>query len=172
MGDREAALRLDLGHEMAPDPTLHPFDRNRPWIGPTVGRPVVSLGRGFWAQYAAAADADLRDFRAALAAMERDPEGVVDIGALRARLRPIVERHAIPDPRYVPAGYVHDPRAPRGQRWRRARWRGERPASRTGNSAQDLALTAYGWHFAALIEEARFRDRASAADWLARNLGA
>ena len=41
----------------------------------------------------------------------------------------------------------------------------------TGNSKQDLMLTAMGWHFGSLVDSGKFQDTNQAAAWLDRNLG-
>ena len=73
---RQDAMRLDIGHELAADPSFSWDPRE--------------MRAGFQRQYDAATAADVRVFERALSRMSSDPNGTINLGQLRKDLAPII----------------------------------------------------------------------------------
>jgi hypothetical protein len=147
MSSTEVALRLTIGHEKAPDPSLWtaaggaavggliggaiPVPGTAP-IGAGAGGALAILG-AFRDQFAAATAADVRVFT--LAEMSLGTSTPLDLATADARLRGITV-----------------------------------VSTQRGNSYQDLLLSLYGWRLGQWIRAGRFTSRADVAAWIRANL--
>jgi hypothetical protein len=144
MTDAAVAVRLVVGHEKAPDPTLAREiigaivgEIVAPWSGPggAAGGTAVAILTAFRNQFAACTDADVTVFENA----ERDlgTKSQLDLTSANARLRSISV-----------------------------------VSTNQGNSYQDLLLSLCGWLFGRLIGSGKFTSRGAAADWIRTNIEA
>jgi hypothetical protein len=154
MDSEEVAIRLIVGHELAPDPTVLGIaagaaagaDLVGPLSAPTnvvvgiiggaiAGAAIVILN-GFRAQFQQATPADVTTFRDALTKLGTDLL-TIDTNAAEPPLKPIRDKIDF---------------------------------TQEGCSIQDLRLSLAGWRFGQDILTGRFSDRDQMHDWIRNNL--